>query len=149
MASFETFGAATDEIIASGSTLLRDIDKLTFELLSDHDFNIAISMVMQAWFALVPIGSRAPELNFRSMEKTFGSNLSQMEACLQPGTEEQFHAAVMKSPQPDMVLLLSSLLLQAATGEPKEMRPSGGSQPIIMALLKTIVEELDATLRPE
>lgn len=147
MHAFETFAAAADEIIASGSTLLEDADKLTVELLSNHDFNLALSMAMQTWFALVPIGCRAPELKFAALERTFKSNLNQMERCLGSDAEEQFQSAVMKSPQPDMVLLLGGLLLQAATAEPRELRPSGEASPVILALLKTIVEELDAALR--
>jgi hypothetical protein len=104
---------------------------------------------VQTWFALVPIGCRAPELDIRAMEKKFESNLRQIVARIQSDNKKQFESAVMDSPQPNMVLLLISALMQSAEEAPREFRASVEAQPVILALLKTIIEELDTALRPE
>lgn len=147
--AFDSFADAENELIASGSTLLEDADELTLKLLSDDEFSITIPLLAHTWFTFVPIGCRAPELNFKAMEKAFESNLRQIETRLRTGTQKQFESWLMNSPQPNMILMLASTLMQAAASGQKELRTSIEAQPVIMALLKTIVEELDAVLRPQ
>jgi hypothetical protein len=149
METFETFVAAENELVASGSTILDDADNLTAELLSDNDFTFAIPFLVHTWFALVPIGCRAPELNFEMLEKTFQSNLRKIGTGLRSGQSKQFEAFIMRGPQPNIVLLLANVLMGAATDAPKEFQASFEAQPVILAMLKSLVEELDAVLRPQ
>jgi len=145
--AFDTFKAAENELTASGSTLLDDADDLTLELISDDDFSVVIPLLVHTWFILVPIGCLAPELNYKAMEKAFESNLRQIEIRLRTGNAKQFESWLMSSPQPNVMLMLASTLMQSATSGSKEIRTSIDAQPIILVLLKTIVEELDAVLR--
>lgn len=146
--SFETFAEAENELIASGSTLLGDADELTRELLSEDEFSVTLPLLAHTWFALVPIGCRSPELNFEAMERTFEANLRKMNNALRNGTEKQFESCLMESPQPNIILLLASTIMHSVATGPKELRTSIQAQPVIVALLKTVIEELDAQLRP-
>ena len=67
---FDTAAAAENELTASGTTLLQDAEELTLEQLGENDFCFAIPFLLQTWFALVPSGCRAPEINFAALEKT-------------------------------------------------------------------------------
>ncbi|HEX3626628.1 MAG TPA: hypothetical protein VH280_14530 [Verrucomicrobiae bacterium] len=145
---FDTFAMAENELIASGSTLLEDASELTRELLSEEEFSVTLPLLAYTWFALVPKGYRAPELNFDAMERTFKANLRKMDTALRNGTEKQFESCMVESPQPNIILLLSGMIMESLTAAPKEFRPSIQAQPIIMTLLKTVIEELDTQLRP-
>jgi hypothetical protein len=146
---FDTAAAAENELIASGSTLFADVEDLTLDTLTDNDLCFAIPFLLQAWFALVPCGCRAPEIDFARLETVYDANLRQLEACATTKTPKKVESFFLKSPQPGIMLVLLGGFLEAAAGAPKEFRPSLAAQPVILALLKSIVETLDETLRPK
>ena len=49
--------------------------------------------------------------------------------------------------QSELVLLLTNEILHSGMNAPKKIRPSAESLGIILALVRTVVEELDAALR--
>ena len=144
---FPTAAAAEEELAASGATLLEDVDELTVDVLSDSDFTFAVPFLLQIWFALVPRGCRAPEINFADLEISFAENLRQLEACAQAATPRQLESFFQKGPQPGMMLVLLGSFLEAANTAPKQFRPPLDAQPVILALLKSVVEKLDEALR--
>ncbi|MFZ0829481.1 MAG: hypothetical protein WAO02_18885 [Verrucomicrobiia bacterium] len=144
---FDTAAAAENELVASGATLLQDAEELTLDNLAENDFCFAIPFLLQTWFALVPCGCRAPEINFAELEKTFVANLRQIESCVMVGTQEKLQSFLQSSPQPGMMLALLGGFLEAANTAPKKIRPTMAAQPVILALLKSIVEKLDEALR--
>lgn len=147
--AFDTFAEAQKELAASGSTLLGDADELTEALLSEDDFSLAIPILTHAWFSLVPMGCRAPELDLDAMAKAFEVNLRQLEKRLRGGTQKHLESWLKDSAQPELMLVLTTVLIQSAVAAPKDIRGAVEAQPIVLALLKTIVEELDTVLRPE
>lgn len=144
---FDTAAAAENELVASGATLLQDAEELTLDDLTENDFCFAIPFLLQTWFALVPCGCRAPEINFAELEKTFVANLRQIESCVMVGTQEKLQSFLQSSPQPGMMLAMLGGFLEAANTAPKKIRPTMAAQPVILALLKSIVEKLDEALR--
>lgn len=144
---FDTAAAAENELAASGATLLQDAEELTLDDLAEKDFCFVIPFLLQTWFALVPCGCRAPEINFAELEKTFAANLRQLESCVMAGTPEKLQSFLQDSPQPGLMLALMGGFLEAANSAPKKFRPALDAQPVILALLKSIVEKLDEALR--
>jgi len=145
--AFETGPEAEAELSASGATVLEDADQLTMDLLREEDFCFAVPFLLQAWFALVPLGCRAPEIDFADLEKAFASNLLQFDACAQASTSKKLESFFQSGPQPNLMLVLLGGFLEAANTAPKEVRPAVDAQPVILALLKSVVEILDEGLR--
>jgi hypothetical protein len=120
---FDTAAAAENELTASGATLLQYAEELTLEQLGEKDFCFAIPFLLQTWFALVPRGCRAPEINFAELEQTFAANLSQLESCVLAGTPEKLQSFLQDSPQPGLMLALLGGFLEAANTAPKKFGP--------------------------
>jgi hypothetical protein len=144
---FATAAEAEDELVASGATILEDAEELTRDSLMEHDFCFAIPFLLQIWFAVVPCGCRAPEINFADLEATFLANLRQLDICAQAGSPKQMEAFFQSGPQPALMLALLGAFLEAASTAPKKLRPALEAQPVILALLKSVVETLDGALR--
>jgi hypothetical protein len=144
---FATAAEAEVELYASGSTLLDDADELTLNILTAEDFGYAIPLLLQAWFALVPRGCRAPEIDFTDLKEAFLSNLRQFQVCAEAKTPKKLESFFQNSPQPGLMLALMGGFLEAANTGPKKFRPSPDAQPVILALLKSVVEKLDEALR--
>jgi hypothetical protein len=144
---FPTAAAAAAELTASGATLLLDAEELTLEDLAEKDFCFAIPFLLQAWFTLIPLGCRAPEIHFADLEKSYEHNLRQFEACGQAKTPKKLKEFFLSSPQPGLMLVLLGSFFEAANIAPAEIRPSPDAQPFMLALLKATVETLDEALR--
>jgi len=144
---FDTAAEAEEELVASGATLLEDAEELARESLTENDFCFAIPFLLQTWFALVPRGCRAPEMDFDDLEQTFESNLHQLHACAEAATPKKLESFFQGGSQPGLMLVLLGSFLEAANTAPKKLRPSLAAQPVILALLKSTVEKLDEALR--
>jgi len=149
MLMFGTFAAAQDELAASGATLLDDIDDLTADSLPDRDYTFALPFIAQIWFALVPTGCRAPEIDFDDFEAAYASNLRQLLECAKDPSPKKLESFFRDSMQPDFMTVIIGGVFQAMTAVPKEFQPSPPGQPIILALLKTLVQKLSEALRPK
>ena len=139
---------AEDELFASGATLLGDAEEL-LNRLTETDFCFTIPFLLQAWFALVPRGCRAPEITYESLQRTFRENLQQLVGTLESQTPQKMEAFFQSGPQPNLMLVLLSEFLRAAANAPKDFRPRPEAQPLILALLKSVVDVLDAALRDD
>jgi hypothetical protein len=146
---FASAAKAEQELAASGATILEDVDELTLNLLEESEFYGAIPFVLQVWFALVPKGCRAPEIPFPLLEAVFTANLRQIQTCVESRTPKLLESLLQNSPQPDFMLILLTLFLDTATKADKKLRPSAQGQAVILALLKTMVEQLDVALGRE
>jgi hypothetical protein len=144
---FKTAAEAQAELDASGATVLVDAEELMSGLKEvDHCF--AIPFLLHAWFALVPRGCRAPTIDFINLRNSFIANLRQLDVCAQAKTPKKLEQFFLSGPQPNLMLALLSGFTQSAMTAPKEIRPRPDAQPIILAMLKAIVEQLDSVLRP-
>jgi hypothetical protein len=144
---FETAAAAEEELSASGATILEDAQQLTMDHLTEEDFCFAIPYLLQVWFAFVPRGCLAPEINFGDLEDAFDSNLREIKLCAQAASPKKLESYFARCVQPELMLALAGGFLDTANTAPKAIRPSVEAQPVILALLKSVVEILDETLR--
>jgi hypothetical protein len=147
MGLFATAAEAEVELYASGSTLLDDADELTLDILTEEDFGYAIPFLLQVWFALVPRGCRAPEIDFTGLKEAFLSNLRQFQVCAEAKTQKKLESFFQNSLQPGLMLALMGGFLETANTGSKKFRPSLDAQPVILALLKAVMEKLDEALR--
>ena len=146
--AFETAAEAEEELFASGATILDDADQLTADNLTDDEFCFAIPFLVQTWFALVPLGCRAPEIEFPDLERAFASNMSKIESGAKARTPKELESFFQRGPQPAMMMALLGGFLEAANSAPKNLRPTAVGQSVILALLASLLETLDQALRP-
>lgn len=146
---FESAEEAEDELFASGATILEDAEELTSDSLTENDFCFAIPFLMQAWFALVPPGCSAPEIDFDAFKDKFASNVRQLQACFEAPAPKNLEAFFQSGPQPGLTIPLLTEFLETAKIAPKELRPRIEAQSVILALLQSVVEILDQALRRE
>jgi hypothetical protein len=145
---FKTAAEAEKELAASGATILEDAGQLVMEHLTEEEFCITIPSLLQAWFAFVPRGCLAPQIDFDDFESIFESNLRQIENCVGAASSKKLESFFVRGVQPGLMLALVGGFLEAANTAPKAVRPSLAAHPVILALLKSVVEILDKTLRP-
>lgn len=144
---FELAADADAELQASGATILEDAEDITQTYLTENEFCFAIPFILQCWFALVPCGCRAPEIEFVDLERSFADNQRQIMECLLTDTPKKMDAFIQRCPQPGLMLMLMASFVKAAKKAPKELCFSPNAQPVILALLKSVVETLDEVLR--
>ena len=150
-AAFDLVGnadEAEEELSASGATILEDSDQLTVDLLTEDEFFFfAVAYILQAWFAMVPRGCRAPEVEFANLEIVFASNMVKIQSSANATTARELESFVQSGPQPALITALLGGFLEAIRHTPKKLRPSMVAQSVTLALLKSIVEILDEALR--
>ena len=139
--------AAEEELSASGATVLEDAYGLTVDLLTEKELGFAVPFFFQAWFALVPPGCRAPEIDLDDLEMEFESNLRALQSSAEAETPEKMESFFLTGPQPGLTTALLGGFLEAAKAAPRKLRPGAEAQSVILVLLKTIVDTLDAALR--
>ena len=144
---FDTAAEAEKELDASGATLLEDAEELTLESLTENDFCFAIPFLLQTWFALVPRGCRAPEMDFAELEQTFVSNLRQLETCVRSGHPEKTGIVFAERPATRIDAGAAGRIPRSRQYRAQKVPPRSDAQPVILALLKSIVEKLDEALR--
>jgi hypothetical protein len=147
MNSFETAEEAMNELEESGSTIIEDVFHLTAELLDEKAYSVAVSFLIQAWFVLVPLGCQAPPIEFEALAKAFDRERANFLRTLQMGSPEALMRYLEDSPQPGLVQMLALGVMESEKHAPKVMRPRLEDQPVIVALLKAVVELLDQALR--
>lgn len=144
---FETAREAMDELDASGATLLDDVDALVGDLLTDDELSFQVPVLLQTWFALVPRGCRAPHIEFDALDQAFTRHAQTLIHELNQGSPKGLERAVAKSRQPTLMLLLALQLLQACNAAPKKMLPRLEAQPVMLAVVMAVVDQLDLALR--
>src|ERR1035437_6280161 len=145
--AFATAADAEAALFESGATLIDDADELTVDVLSDDEFSFSLTFLMQAWFALVPPGCRPPKIHFPDLEAAFDRNCRDLEEAMRSSSADRLVNYAKTSCQPELLLLLTNEILHSGMNAPKKIRPSAESLGIMLALVKAVVEELDAALR--
>ncbi len=145
--SFDTAAAAEAALRDSGSTLIEDAEELSLDLLTEDEFLFSIAFLLHAWFALVPPGHRPPKIHYADLAAAFDRNCRDLEESLKQDSIDRFMHYSKTSIQPHLMLLLSNEILHSGMNAPKKIRPQPESLGIVLALVKTIVEQLDSALR--
>jgi hypothetical protein len=147
MDAFDTAADAEAALFESGATLIDDADELTMDVLSDDEFSFSLAFLMQAWFALVPPGHRPPKIHFPDLAAAFDRNCRDLEEAMRSGAVDGLVNYAKTSCQPELLRLLTNEILHSGMNAPKKIRPGAESLGIIVALVKAVVEKLDAALR--
>ncbi len=137
---------AWDELAKSGILIVNQADELTSDELPDKDWAFVSLFIVQAVLALVPPGHRAPPTSFDSLHQIFAANMGGVAQAIKTGTPEAIVKFCEQGPQPNLVGVLITGMLDMATKVPKDLRPSRDSEPVMMALIKSVIEELDRVL---
>lgn len=147
MAPFESAAEAMDAAGASVEAIFELTDDLTVNLLDDNGYSFAIPFVLQGIMALVPPGHRAPEISYAALEERFGANFEAMVEALKSNSAEGLMNYMGESSQPCLVQMIAGQIAEMSMNGPKDLRPNKQVQPVVIALVKTVIEELDAELR--
>jgi len=148
MAAFATAAEALDSLAACGLTLFDDADELTVDWLNEDEYGFAIAFILEAALAFVPPGHRAPITHYDSLEEIFNSNLAEILASFNANKPDAIMACLATCTQPQLMLLLATQILKGFLNGPKDLHPRLEAQPVILALVKSVIEELDRVLRP-
>jgi hypothetical protein len=148
MARFQTAGDALDSLEASGMTIIGDIEEITVDFLDEEAFAMAIGFVLEAVLTLVPPGHQAPPTNFEALQINFSTNLNELTTQLKKATSEAIFDYLDGCSQPNLMRLLAGQILSFGRKTPEALGPSIESQPVILAVVRTVIDELDHVLRP-
>jgi len=146
MDAFETAAEAEEALYDSGSTLIDDAGELTVDLLTDDEFSFAVPFLIQAWFALVPPGHRAPKVDFPALAGAFDRHHRELEQCVNSGSARGVVNFAKNCSQPELVSLLTNEILHQGRKAPKKIRPSPYSLGVMLAMVKSVVDEVDSAL---
>jgi hypothetical protein len=121
--------------------------EITLDDLSDLEFGLAQIFITQAALVLVPAGHRAPVIDYAVLESVYERNLAELMKALQLPTPDSTTRFITNSPQLALMNMLFSEFIEFNVNGPKKSRPAPEAQPVIIALIKSVVEVLDAALR--
>ncbi|HWA87364.1 MAG TPA: hypothetical protein VG710_14145 [Opitutus sp.] len=144
--SLDTAQMGLDEIEASGSTLVDDMAALTEEWMNEDEFAVFISFLLQAWFALVPLGVAAPALDFGAMAAAMKRDEGRLQLLGSP-TPENLEKFFGECRQPALLQALAANQLVGTEKLPKKRRPSPAAMVGMMLASKALLDELDRALR--
>ena len=147
LAGFDTAAAAIDELTASGATLLEDVEALAEGMLSEGESSFLITFLLHGWFALVPPGTRAPELDYEAMAAELRRELERVPSWMAGGPSEAMNNMTSGCPQPVLLQLLIAEMFEGSTQAPKKLRPKPEAMISMIAILKIVIHEVDRALR--
>lgn len=144
---FDTAAEALDELEASGATLVPDAGELTQGLLSEVEFSYLATFLLQAWFAMVQPGCRAPRLRLPAMREAMQREMDLLVTTAPPASEEALNRIRSGCRQPMVLQMLMERLSESARKMPKHMRLSLEARARMAVVLKVVIDELDHALR--
>jgi len=146
MDSLDRAADGLDELDRSGSTLIDDARDLVSEQMNDTEFSVLITFLLQAWFALVPFGVRAPTLHFATMEAAMAAADDGLRP---PGrlSRSDFERLMGGCRQPGLLQALAGGVMEGLDKLPKASRPSPPAVVSMVFVLKVVLDELDRALR--
>ena len=147
--NFPIMDEALDAMKDAGCYLIEDVPDVLGHLLSKEECVFLIPVLIHVWFAFVPPGCYGPDLEPEDMHEAFRRQLQRLEgvAEMQKSTVESGRFLLEDGPQPAVMELLGDQLLSQWESVPRAQRPKRGNLPLLMVVLKTVVELLDARCR--
>ena len=147
LGQFPNVADAIDELELSGSTLLDDADLLAEEWMQPEEFNLLKLFLIQAWFALVPLGTLAPLLNYDAMEEDMGRVAKETVHLGDEATGARLEKLLDDCRQPHLLQVLLTGMMTAIDGLPENLRPDPQALYGLTLLLRAVLNELDSSLR--
>jgi hypothetical protein len=148
VACFKTAADAVNSLEASGLTLINDVEELTIGWLDENEFGVTIGFVLEAVLALIPPGHQAPATSCELLERAFLANLEDFLRRMKKATPTALSAYLEECSQPHLMKLLADQIFDIFLNGEKAMRPRVEAQPVIIALVRSVIDELDRALRP-
>ena len=146
MREFDLAADALNELAASGATIVEDLADMTVEMFKPREFDFLVTILIQAWFALVPAGVQAPRIDLDAL----ADEIDAVNARLPGGgdvAEETLAKLTETGRQPELVKVLMTQLLVGSDRLPKKMRLSADAKIASLVVLRSVVDELDRALR--
>lgn len=143
MAEIGAASVALEELDLSGATLEDDLSVLAEDMLTDEEYDLLFPLALQAWFALVPKGVRAPRLRVVAMQDSVVRGAGQLRASRSAG----FESLVNASRQPGLLCALVEGLTQFISRQPENRRPTPQGFVGVLLILSALVDELDQARR--
>ncbi|MBI3886545.1 MAG: hypothetical protein HY302_12575 [Opitutae bacterium] len=143
---FRSPAEAFDELARSGATVMADVEALAEEWLSEAEFALLATFLVQGWFALVPFGVRAPVLRRAAIEAALERERKRTAVVGEPPPDLMANF-VRESRQPALLIVVMAGMVNMAAGLPASHRPSAGAQLETILITKVILDELDFSLR--
>jgi hypothetical protein len=148
VAPFDTAKEAIMELQAQGGTLLEDLRELTEDCLSEERFALLVTPLLQAWFALVPMGYAAPDLDLADLCSAWEDVVTDLERSLQASGPRVMDVLFEHCRQPVLAKAIAGELLSMQAQLPKKQRFSQDDKLTVLITLRTAVDALDRALRP-
>ncbi|KAB2661781.1 MAG: hypothetical protein DVB31_11995 [Verrucomicrobia bacterium] len=149
METFRTPDRAEDDMDASGTAVLDDLNEVIGDLLDDDEFEQLLPIVISVWYGLVAPGSAAPEIDADRLADVFDREYDAMDQTLDGPTPRLIEDLALRSPQPDYGRMCAVYFAAAMDGFPRKRRPLPDAQLVMLAALFAVIERLDAALRPK
>lgn len=138
-------GLAT--VNASGSTILQDVHAVVGPLLQPAEFTYLVTFLLEAWFFLVPHGAPAPYVDPNHLARALDAELETLVAALQTEQEDKVTRFLSDCRQPGLAKLLASQVINHAPEFLEPLRPRDSIQPVLLAMLKAFINEVDRAVR--
>lgn len=146
LVQFELAADGLDELDASGSTLVDDLRMMTEGLFEGGAFEVLVPILIEAWFALVPLGVRAPALDL----DVIADDIDAMNDRLAAGSDiaaDLLTRLAEASRQPGLMTVLMAQFLSGSDRMPKKQRLPLDARLAGLIVLRAVVDELDRALR--
>ncbi len=147
LAGFATASERLVEMKANGANIFAAVDALAADHLDEQDFQYFTTFLLRAWFALVPRGRRGPRVREHAMGAALASELAKVKDWLKGGPEVMNAAIREGCRQPALMEILTADIFENVNEAPKEIRPSFGSLPVMLAVMKVVINEVHDGLR--
>lgn len=144
---FDTTAEALNELDAGGATLLPCVRELTVDLLSETEFSCLLTFLLQAWFALVPPGRRAPRLRQSAMQEGLRRGMAVVTPTVLSGSLQSLQGVLPDCRQPGLLQALAERVFDDTKKMSKELRLSPGGRAAMVVVLEVVLNELDHALR--
>jgi hypothetical protein len=146
LGQFDRAADALVELHLSGTDIVGDVAAMTEDMFEPGGFEAVVPSLLQAWFALVPCGVRAPELSLDMI----ADEIDALNAKLAEGGSAAVNTMKQLSEtgrQPGLLTVLIAQYLSGMDRMPKSQRPSAESRIAAMVVLRVVLDELDRALR--
>lgn len=136
---------------AAGCFLFDDLLAVVDGRLSESEFEFMMPQLIEVWFAFVPAGCFGPEILFQELHAALGQQLLRLKEVVtrQASYGESAKFLLENGPQPELMALLASQLLEQSEERPAKQRPRPEALPLMLLVLALVIEVLDRKCRED
>jgi hypothetical protein len=147
-AGMDAFDSAADALDSLADAVILDhAYEIGSEFLGGNDIDIAVPFLLQAILALVPPGYQAPETSYESLEYAFLKNMQKILDAIKGSNPDGIMDHFQTCSQPNLMIGMAAQIMEMCIKGPKGARLKIEAQPAVLALVQSVIEELDRVLR--